>query len=75
NAEMSASILMYTTCLGLRLTSSSSSHCRDIPVLFWVCVYTATDCPALPICLITLDSGEPLRTSQYACVAQKEHEK
>lgn len=56
---MSASILMHTTCLGLHLTSYSGSHSRDIPVLFWGCVYTATDCPALPVCFITVDSGRP----------------
>lgn len=38
---------MYTTCLSLRLTSSSNSHCRDIPGPFSASVYTATDYPAL----------------------------
>lgn len=38
---------MYTTCLGLLVTSSSSSHSRDIPVPFWASVYTVTDYPAL----------------------------
>lgn len=69
---MSASILMYTTCLGLQLTSYSGSHCRDIPVLFWGCVYTTTDWPALLLCVSTVDSGG---LSRVVCVLLKNNEK